>query len=221
MPFTLEDSWTKHARGTEHLGALAFECDEYLGSVVFSADTVPHPETGAVEIRFVAEPSPPPRLGAIVWDIAHNLRSALDVAAWQLAIANDAVAARKRPNAVQFPLTSTPERFQDHSALRFFSESARAVMQSLQPYQVDMEALGWLRALSNSDKHRIATYSFTGLTANPSAEVGVRGFSNPQILFGADEGQIGLVGLQAIAVTVEGALRDLERLREGTEFNTD
>jgi hypothetical protein len=30
MPFTLEDSWTKLARGKEHLDTLARECEKHL-----------------------------------------------------------------------------------------------------------------------------------------------------------------------------------------------
>jgi hypothetical protein len=97
MPFTLEDSWTKLARGKEHIGTLARECDEYLGAgPAFTANVYYDPEAGTVQPQFVGDPPPPPRIGTIVGDVAHNLRSALDVAAWQLAIAHDEDAARKR-----------------------------------------------------------------------------------------------------------------------------
>lgn len=110
--FTLEDSWTKHARGVEHLDALWAECEAYLsGGPAFSAEHFHDAATGTVGVQFHAEPPPPPRLGAIVGDIAHNLRSALDVAAWQLALANDEASARQQPNLVQFPLASTVEGF--------------------------------------------------------------------------------------------------------------
>jgi hypothetical protein len=208
MPATLEDSWTKHARGTEHLGALVRECDEYLRAMVASAEMIRDQETGEMEVRLRGDP--PPRLGAIVGDVAHNLRSALDVAAWQLAIANDEVAARRRSNAVQFPLTRTAEIFKDHSAVTFFSDSTREVIESLQPYRLNMEALGWLRDISNSDKHRIATFSFTGMTTDSASEAGVQAFSNLHVRFGTEEGHLGLMGLHAIGVTVESALRELE-----------
>jgi len=117
----------------------------------------------------------------------------------------------KRRHLVTFPLAERPDRFEDHRALPFFSESARCVVERLQPYQTSMEALGWLRDLSNSDKHRIATYSFTGLDATPTEELGVTRFSRPHMLFGTDEGRIGLTGLQAIVVAVEFALHELDR----------
>jgi hypothetical protein len=97
-----------------------------------------------------------------------------------------------------------------NSALAFFSESARVVIERLQPYQASMEALGWLRDLSNADKHRLATFSFTGLTESPAGEVGVRKFSNLHVRFGTDEGHLGLMAIQAIAVSVEAALQEIE-----------
>ena len=163
-----------------------------------------------MEPEFRTDPTPPPRIGAIVGDVAHNLRSALDVAAWQLAIANDEDAARERRHLVTFLLMRSPEGFTKSRALAFFSESARLVIERLQLYQVSMEALGWLRDLSNADKHRVTTFSFTGLAENPVAEAGVRAFSSLHVRFGTEEGHIGLIGLQAVVVSVESALREIE-----------
>jgi hypothetical protein len=211
MAFTLEDSWTKLARGKEHLDTVARECEEYLSAApAITAEVVRDPEAGTM-IGFSAHPAPPARIGAIVGDFAHNLRSALDVAAWQLAIANDEDAARKTPNLVTFPLTHSSDEFEKpHRALRFFSESALGLIERLQPYHANMDALGWLRTLSNSDKHRVATFSLPGLTGRPTEEAGVTPFSGLHVLFGTDEGQLGLMGLQAITASVEAALQQIE-----------
>ena len=125
----------------------------------------------------------------------------------------EAAAALQKPESVSFPLTKTPQSFRKKkkTSLRLFGDGAQVIIEGLQPYQPSMEALGWLRDLSNSDKHRIATYSFAGITAHPSPhDVGVRRFSNPHLLFGADEGRIGITGLETIAITVEDALTQLE-----------
>jgi hypothetical protein len=73
-----------------------------------------------------------------------------------------------------------------------------------------MDALGWLRALSNSDKHRIATFSFMEINAETTGEAGVMRFSSPHVLFGSEQGRIGIAGLYAIASAVEAALGELE-----------
>ena len=212
MSVTLDDSWTKLARGKEHLAALSRACGEYLDTgPQITVEMYNDPETGSVETRFLGQPSPPTRIGAIVGDVVHNLRSALDVAAWQLAIANDEGAARRGRHQVSFPLTGcTEELKKPHPALRFFSEPAREVIERLQPYQPSMEALGWLRDLSNADKHRVATFSFTGLAVEPVTDVGVRKFSALHLRFGTDEGHLGFTGIQAIFATVEAALQEIE-----------
>jgi hypothetical protein len=190
---------------------LTSECDECFRAAVVSGVTEPDAETGHVSIGFEIEPSPPSRLGAIVGDIAHNLRSSLDVAAWQLALAKDETAARRQPYKIDFPLAETAERFRKHKLRDFVSDRAWLLIERLQPYQPSMEALGWLRHLSNSDKHRIATFSFAGMTMNPAGQqVGVSSFSSPHLLFGADGGHIGVTGLHAIASAVEFALHELE-----------
>jgi hypothetical protein len=113
---------------------------------------------------------------------------------------------------VTFPLTKTGEAFLRHRALAFFSEQASALIESLQPYQPSMEALGWLRDLSNADKHRLATISFTAVAEDPSVEAGTKAFSNLHVRFGTDEGHFGLMAVQAIAVTVEAAVQQIEAL---------
>lgn len=176
MAVTLDDSWTKLARGKEHLAALSQACGAYLDTgPEITVEMYNDPETGSVETRFLGEPSPPTRIGAIVGDVVHNLRSALDVAAWQLAIANDEAATHQERSQVSFPLTRCAEEFKKpHRSLKFFSKPAREVIERLQPYQPSMDALSWLRDLSNADKHRVATFSFTGLAVEPVPEVGVR-----------------------------------------------
>lgn len=209
MAITLADSWAKYDRAMEHFETLALESEEYLRGAQVSA--VVTTDGGVASPSFEVDTPPPARLGTIAGDIAHNLRSALDVAAWQLAIDHDEAAARRRHTLVQFPLTGDPEGFKGHKALAFFSPAACRVVEALQPYQRSTEALGWLREISNSDKHRLATFSFAGMPAVPAGrEVGVQGFGSLEIRFGTDEGHLGLFGVRAIAAAVAAALQVLE-----------
>ena len=109
MTVTLLGSWAKHEQAMEHYATLAVESEAYLRQVQFSAEVVTTPE-GGVEPQFYAEPQPPSRLGTIVGDVVHNLRSALDVAAWQLAIDHDEAKARDDQLRIQFPLTRNPAK---------------------------------------------------------------------------------------------------------------
>ena len=99
-------------------------------------------------------PRPPgPEFGLIVGEAVHNLRSALDHVAWQLANLDGVPA---DPNGVQFPmLTSEPKDFYQHRNVNGMREEHKAVLESLQPYKTS-EANVWpvLAWLSNTDKHR-------------------------------------------------------------------
>jgi hypothetical protein len=74
MSVTLDDSWIKLARGKEHLAVLSQACGEYLDTgPEITVEMYNDPITGSVETRFLGEPSPPPRIGAIVGDVVHNM----------------------------------------------------------------------------------------------------------------------------------------------------
>ena len=127
----LRDAWIKYNRATEQLRSLIEETFDYLGGQPPPYDIEVEFETaiGSHLVRIRIGQTPDTRFGAIVGDIVHNLRSALDVTAWQMAIRDDEAAAIADPNAVQFPLTSNPTAFKKHRALPFVSQNARAVVE--------------------------------------------------------------------------------------------
>ncbi len=112
-------------------------------------------ETGHHVVRIhLVDPSFtfPERLGLLVGDAVHNLRSALDHAVWQLAGAS-----ASRVN--QFPIFEAVKRFADAEPnyLRGVSEAARRIIESEQPYHDPPTGLSILmiRRMDNIDKHRV------------------------------------------------------------------
>src|SRR5438552_3478733 len=103
----------------------------------------------------VATLPPSPWIGVVVGDVAHNLRSALDHLAWQLATLDGDP---PEPDKVQFPIFSEePKSFLDHPCLSGMRPEHRAVLEDLQPYkagdgsgQTPLELLAWIK---NTDKH--------------------------------------------------------------------
>ena len=103
----------------------------------------------------VVEP-PPERWSAVLGDLIHNLRSALDHIVWGLSGPNPTY-----PKAVSFPVFQTRAEFnrQTGRSLADVSVPARAEIEALQPYNntdypVDLHPLWLVRELSNVDKHR-------------------------------------------------------------------
>jgi hypothetical protein len=159
----MRDAWIKHNRALTHIQALTAACGAFVRSKPKPYD-IPvkfEMDTGCHVARFVELRAPDVQLGATVGDIAHNLRSALDITAWQLAIQNDREAAHANQRSITFPLARNRDAFHAHKALPYFSEPAQTTIERLQPYdrpdRQNLEALAWLSALSNADKHRVAT----------------------------------------------------------------
>jgi hypothetical protein len=102
-------------------------------------------------------------LGVIAGDVAHNLRSALDHLAWQLALLNSATPYDR----TQFPIALSPGEFNSKTGqkmIRDLSAEHKALVETFQPYNggdprddgpIAPHALRDLRILSNTDKHRV------------------------------------------------------------------
>lgn len=107
-------------------------------------------------------------VGLMVGDVVHNLRSALDHLAWQLACLNTN-GSPSRPWRVQFVIEDDPARFARYcnsDCLAEIDPAHQALIERRQPYQGLHERpdnwsgpyihqLALLRDLSNEDKHRV------------------------------------------------------------------
>lgn len=141
------------------------------------------------------------RLGVIVGDVAHNLRSALDHAVWQLVMTNGADPGRH----TMFPIIRSAAEFQERGLrqLRGVAPAAVAVIEEVQPYHMPSPDLTpedsflWLLdELSNHDKHRVLnvtagrvagwTIAFPSLT---SSSIGA-GMPNPDAFGPLEDGAI-------------------------------
>jgi hypothetical protein len=111
-------------------------------------------ETGWHDI-FLRVGEPPRVFGLILGEATHNLRSALDHLAWQLANVDGDP---PKPKSVQFPIYEKPPKdFLTLECLNGMREPHRAMLEMLQPYKADdrpqvLEMLSWV---SNTDKHRL------------------------------------------------------------------
>lgn len=106
-------------------------------------------------------PAPPPTFGPVFGDVVHNLRSALDHIAWNLALLNLAGTGRQPYRNTAFPLILNTT---DGSIQRFW-ELCQDVLPDAIPDIVDLQPchrrspanseLAILDALWNTDKHRV------------------------------------------------------------------
>jgi hypothetical protein len=100
-----------------------------------------------------------PEVGVIAGEVVHNLRSALDHVAWQLAL----LTTPTPYDLTAFPIALTPGEFGSKRGQAMIGDIApkhRALIESFQPYNGTQQAwtplaLRDLRVLSNTDKHRV------------------------------------------------------------------
>ena len=165
MTHPLDGAWLKTARAREHLKALQAEL-RVLEVNAYRVVGEYEGEDSRYVLRFdVLDEGRmiPQRLGLMVGDAVHNLRTALDHLAWQLALIGTGPGRR-----TQFPIFEDAGEFgrQEDALLHGIAERDRAVIRDLQPYQIrvptslyrDLEQqrmLMLIGRLDNVDKHSI------------------------------------------------------------------
>jgi hypothetical protein len=156
----------KFNRSKEQFDLLRSELGEFLDQ-----EPKPHfsrgefnPDTWEWIERFQIREKPPIRLGVLLGDCVHNLRSALDHLICQVTLLDGGTNCSK----TQFPIASKSEaQFEGMADDRIPDLSAehRALVKRAQPYQAGDGAashpLAVLANLSNADKHRLINPAYS------------------------------------------------------------
>lgn len=144
---SLEGARIKLARAARHLDELREATHRYLESRPFHVV-----RNGTVYSVKIVQ-TVPPEWGAIVGDVVHNLRSALDLLAWQLVEAGGGTPSRD----TCFPVSQAPNTSESslQRALAGASPSAFRFIRRLKPYPGGNETLVRLHAVDIVDKHHV------------------------------------------------------------------
>jgi hypothetical protein len=160
--------WLKIGRAEEHLNSFKTEFPEwdhkhpYVISRKCNAEGSRH----SLVIDIVVPP-PIDRWSLIAADCIHNLRSALDNWIYALAVKQTGSVQPPHHNRLQFPITDTPEAFQQALSghrLASVSSAAQGRVEALQPYNRKHAQLppllGMLRDFDDKNKHRLLNVAF-------------------------------------------------------------
>lgn len=102
---------------------------------------------------------PPLHWSLLVGDLIHNLRSALDHAAWALVVAKKGEDfTQRRSRDIEFPIAKEPKYFESRKVLIFLDAPMRAAFKAAQPYEVtrdspERDPLWGLQHAWSTDKH--------------------------------------------------------------------
>jgi hypothetical protein len=149
----LSGAYIKVRRAESHIQELRSNAAEFLGSSPFLLEK--NEETNG-DLTFVLRINRdiPLVWSAIVGDIIHNLRSALDLLAWQLVIQSGNSPGKN----TFFPISPQKNGFgrQLRGSLSGSASEMRKFVRRLKPYSGGNEILCQLHALDIYDKHRLA-----------------------------------------------------------------
>ena len=146
-------------RARELIPLLQREIDQYYASDPIRLRLEHHEGPKRMEAVVESVRQPPLRLGVLMGDFVHNLRSALDHLVWQLALTQTDTP----HDRLQFPVLdeAPPEagwRSMVGDRLQRVPPEAVQRIWDLQPFhseQPEIHALAIVQALSNEDKHRV------------------------------------------------------------------
>lgn len=160
---SLDGIRAKLNRAKEHLDVLDEKISTYLANEPYRVVGEEHTAEGYINhtLWLEVDAFPPDDVwGPIIGDAVHNLRSALDHLAWQLAL--ESVLA-KTPWRIEFPIilddpASNPEvRGRFSGKLKLLRPDSHALIEAAQPYKTggSSHPLWLLQSLWNTDKHRV------------------------------------------------------------------
>lgn len=169
-PDALAPVFAKIDRAGSHLKDLQTACKEFGESDFYEIETY-LPEKGRIVGRSVNVKPPGPELGALIGDLVHGVRSALDQLVFQLATAESGPLSERMAKDSAFPIFKTGPRYRGEAGrghgkgrgaaykIRGLSRPVQATIERLQPYHSRKHPLLWalwqLEELSNVDKHRV------------------------------------------------------------------
>jgi hypothetical protein len=166
--------WAKIERAKEHLDTLRRETGLGIGYPIPDIYQVPmrleyEPDTGYHVFRATATLPEDAirRIGILVGDAVHNLRSALDHLFWQLALVHcdgEMPWDEREQTRIQFPISDTPKKLKNTGRSKYVASEHWTIIEGHQPYSDGFDEahafahpLARLRQFSNTDKHRVIT----------------------------------------------------------------
>lgn len=173
---SLEGVCAKLGRADEHLQALNAEAEAWGKREPYTVIREREADSKWEIARLLVHEPPPIRLGLILGDFFHNLRSSLDALVAQLLLLNKRTPGKR----ASFPIFEKPRDFESDGRrrLKYVRADHVSIIEGLQPYpgrnDPRARALAAVAAYSNLDKHRAVQPALSVLNPDPNAVVARR-----------------------------------------------
>jgi hypothetical protein len=172
-----ESSWRKVARSEEHFRELDLKIKNFACITPYEKVVEPHPEKAGHVVHKMKLTKPlPDSLGEIAGDVVQNLRSALDIAGYSIALAlgiND-------PKYCAFPFAGSLAQIANSlGRCKDLPKEMQSLFVGFQPYYGGDNDLWALNEMCVCDKHKMLTPIGTGVVRTAGSVRGTGFFSMP------------------------------------------
>jgi hypothetical protein len=157
MSSRLDGPLAKVARANEHIQQFVVVAGEFFKSDPYRIVVQEDSKTGNVDWVLQVRADPPLALSLIAGDVIHNLRSALDLLAWQLVLDGGGTPIVSGPNATSYPIMDGRKAFKSIGLRRVqgATKDAKDLISATRPYKRGNDALWQIHRLDIVDKHRL------------------------------------------------------------------
>ena len=175
MPPSLYGVMAKRDRANDHLERIERHIQTFFDSNPYPFATERHPEHGLYQARLIhPKDFPATELSLMIGDCVHNMRSALDYIAWELAGGNI------NDMQTMFPIFDTKAGFDRRGRKRIeaiTNEDVRTKIERFQPYNSPgpFPTIAAIQKVDAADKHKLLTVTVALLQ-----ESGIDGRIPPQ-----------------------------------------
>ncbi len=180
IPINSVNAKLQHAES--HLNSIKDEVRAWMDSNPYSISKQTKSDSTRYSLILRINKEPPlQRWSLFVGDIVHNLRCVLDHLVYAIAIHESGQEPPPSGNKLMFPICDTSAKFRGESNRRLvtLSDSIRAAIETVQPYNRPHEKLppllAILRDFNNTDKHRLLHLAYSAVS------LGNIGFCGPSL----------------------------------------
>jgi hypothetical protein len=157
MTDRLDGPLAKVARASEHIQQFVAVAGGFFQTDPYRIVVQKNPKTGNLDWVAQVRADPPLALSLIAGDVIHNLRSALDLLAWQLVLDGGGKPVVSGSLATCYPIMDGRRAFKNVGLRRVqgASKDAKDLISATRPFKGGNDALWQIHRLDIVDKHRL------------------------------------------------------------------
>jgi len=146
------DAWQSINWADEQTNLLKGEIDEFIEGSPYAVIAEPYADNRGGDIVLTPLKKPTQMLWAMrVGTVVDLLRAALNYAVYQYAL----IDCPAKAGHVEFPIFATAAQFRRSGRISYLAQNKKDLIESMQPYHGQTDALMWLHELARVHRHRL------------------------------------------------------------------